>query len=92
MRLEQMFGDSASVFMGESVFLVHLKIKCNMTGAELREKARNRGLSVFASSGKEEEGYAHIALSCCEVPMTKFPDAVALLKDIVNDAFSLNNL
>lgn len=82
-QLEQTFGESASVFMGESVFLVHLKVKCNMTGAELREKARNHGLSVFASSGKEEEGYAHIALSCCEVPMAEFPDAVALLKELV---------
>ena len=60
-----------------------MKVKCNMTGADLREKARSRGLSVFASSGKEEDGYAHIALSCCEVPMTEFPDAVALLKEII---------
>lgn len=84
-QLEQVFGKSATVSMGESVFLVHLKVKCNITGIKLRDKAQSRGLMVFASNGNEEAGYAHIALSCCEVPVTEFPDAVALLKDIVNE-------
>ena len=54
-----------------------------MSGTQLRDKAQSRGLSVFAFGGKEEEGCAHIALSCCEVPITDFPDAAALLRELV---------
>lgn len=82
-ELERAFGKSASIYMGESVFLVHLKVKCQINGAQLRNKAQSCGLSVFAFEGKEEKGYAHIALSCCEVPITEFPNAVALLKKLV---------
>ncbi|NDO49191.1 PLP-dependent aminotransferase family protein [Lachnospiraceae bacterium MD335] len=82
-ELEHAFEKEASVYMGESVFLVHLKIQCRMNSMQLRDKAQSRGLSVFAFGGKEEKGFAHIALSCCEVPITEFSDAVALLKEIV---------
>ncbi len=82
-ELERAFGRCASTYMGESVFLVHLKINCKMSGTQLRDKAQSRGLSVFAFGGKEEEGCAHIALSCCEVPITDFPDATALLRELV---------
>ncbi len=82
-ELERAFGRCASTYMGESVFLVHLKINCKMSGTQLRDKAQSRGLSVFAFGGKEEEGCAHIALSCCEVPITDFPDAAALLRELV---------
>lgn len=82
-QLEQAFGKSASVSMGESVFLVHLKLKCGMTATQLREKARTHGLLVFASNSNEHADYAHIALSCCEVPMAEFADAVGVLKRVV---------
>ena len=84
--LEHAFKKNAVVSLGESVFLVHLKVKCSMTGAQLREKALRHGLSVFAFSGKEETGYAHIALSCCEVSTAEFPNAVALLKELVKNS------
>lgn len=94
-ELERTFGDNASIYMGESVFLVHLKVKCQMNSKQLCEKAQRHGLSVFAFGGKEEKGYAqighaqsgyaHIALSCCEVPITEFPNAVALLKKLVEE-------
>lgn len=81
--LEKAFGSQAQIYMGESVFLVHLKIKCSLSSDELREKAAEKGILVFAihKAGKKNEGYAHIALSCCEVPVEKFPDAVKLMKD-----------
>ncbi len=84
--LEQEFKKNAVVSLGESVFLVHIKVKCGMTGVQLREKALQHGLSVFAFGGKEETGYAHIALSCCEVPTAEFPNAVALLKELVKNS------
>lgn len=82
--LEKSFGKTAEISMGESVFLVHLKIKCGMSGLELKEKAKKRGMLVFASENNSLN-YAHIALSCCEVSMEEFPAAVALLKDIIYD-------
>lgn len=79
--LEEAFGARAEVYMGESVFLVHLKIKCGMDSDALHAKAAEHGLLVFPIHRveKRSEGYAHIALSCCEVPVEKFPDAVKIL-------------
>ena len=83
--LEEAFGPQAKVYMGESVFLVHLKIKCSLTSDALRDRAAENGILVFSihKAGKKNEGYAHIALSCCEVPVEKFPDAVELLKKCI---------
>ena len=47
----------------------------------IKEKAAKKGILVFASP-KETKEYAHIALSCCEVPTTDFHDAAILLHDI----------
>ena len=82
--LEKTFGSHAEVYMGESVFLVHLKIKCALTSDELCEKAAKNGVLVFPfhKDKKENDGFAHIALSCCEVPVEKFPDAVKRLYEI----------
>ena len=80
-ELEQTFGDQAFVTMGESVTLVHLHIKSTLTNQEFKEKASKKGILVFASP-KETKEYAHIALSCCEVPTTDFHDAAILLHDI----------
>ncbi len=79
--LEEAFGARAEVYMGESVFLVHLKIKCGMDSDALHAKAAEHGLLVFPIHRveKRSEGYAHIALSCCEVPVERFPDAVKIL-------------
>lgn len=79
--LEEALGTRAEVYMGESVFLVHLKIKCALTSDELRDKAAANGLLVFPihKGSKKNDGSAHIALSCCEVPVEQFPDAVKLL-------------
>lgn len=77
-ELEQAFGDKAEVSMGESVTLVHLKIKSPLSNQELKIRAQKEGILVFASP-KETKEYAHIALSCCEVPTEEFPKAVALL-------------
>jgi len=84
--LEEAFGPQAEIYMGESVFLVHLKIKCALTSDELREKAAENGILVFSihKSGKKNDSYAHIALSCCEVPVEKFPDAVKILKELIS--------
>ena len=79
--LEKAFGHDAEVYLGESVFMVHLKLKCGMTGSELREKAKQNGILVFSIN--DSENIAHIALSCCEVPLNKLSDAVELLKQIV---------
>lgn len=80
-ELEKAFGNKAVVSMGESVFLVHVKIKSNLTNQEFREKAKHAGILVFASP-KETKEYAHIALSCSEVPVEEFPKAVELLRKI----------
>lgn len=87
--LEDTFKDKAQVFLGESVSLVHLRLQCKMTGAELCERAKEKGLLVFHKPSDESaaetpggtDGYAHIALSCCEVPAERFPDAVRLLAE-----------
>jgi len=85
--LEETFGAQAQVYMGESVFLVHLKLKCDLTSDELCERAAANGILVFPihKTGKKNESYAHIALSCCEVPVEKFPDAVRLIQKILPD-------
>lgn len=80
-ELEQTFSDQAFVTMGESVTLVHLHIKSTLTNQQFKEKAAKKGILVFASP-KETKEYAHIALSCCEVPTTDFHDAAILLHDI----------
>lgn len=46
--LEKTFGSHAEVYMGESVFLVHLKIKCALTSDELCDKAAANGILVFS--------------------------------------------
>lgn len=82
--LEKTFGSRAEVYMGESVFLVHLKIKCALTSDELCDKAAANGILVFSfhKGQKKNDSFPHIALSCCEVPVEKFPDAVKLLYEI----------
>lgn len=85
--LEETFGTQAQVYMGESVFLVHLKLKCSLTSDELCKRAAANGILVFPihKTGKKNESYAHIALSCCEVPVEKFPDAVKLIQKALSD-------
>jgi GntR family transcriptional regulator/MocR family aminotransferase len=84
--LEASLGHRAKVYMGESVFLVHLKIKCGMTSSELRDRLLTQGISVFAeeSKGKSGSEYAHIALSCCEVGLDKLEGAVREIVGVVN--------
>ena len=82
-ELEAAFENRAKVSMGESVFLVHLKLKSDMSNVEFRDKLQKKGILVFASP-KETKGYAHIALSCCELPMDEFPKAVALIKSVAD--------
>ena len=77
------FGSRAKISMGESVSIVHLKLKSNMTNIEFRDKLQKKGILVFASP-KETKGYAHIALSCCELPTTDFPKAVSLIKSVAD--------
>ena len=86
--LEETFGAQAQVYMGESVFLVHLKIKCSLTSDELCDRAAANGILVFPihKNNKKNEGYAHIALSCCEVPVEKFPEAVRLIQKTLSDS------
>ncbi len=80
-ELKASFGDDAVISLGESVFLVHMKIKSDLTNEELQSKAKAAGIRVFASP-KQEADYAHIALSCSEVPAEEYPKAVALLKEV----------
>lgn len=84
-QLEHTFGKEAQIYMGESVTLLHLRIKSSLTNQEFREKAAKKGILVFASP-KETKEYAHIALSCCEVPGADFPAAAALLYEAAYDA------
>jgi GntR family transcriptional regulator/MocR family aminotransferase len=85
--LEQAFGNKAKVYMGESVFLVHLRVKCGMTSMELKERLLQNGISVFASESKNQKqsDYAHIALSCCEVPLDKLEMAVERIAEAIKD-------
>ena len=82
-ELEAAFQNRATVSMGESVFLVHLKLKSDMTNVEFRDRLQKKGILVFASP-KETKGYAHIALSCCELPIEDFSKAVALIKSVAD--------
>jgi GntR family transcriptional regulator/MocR family aminotransferase len=83
--LEKAFGNRAKVYMGESVFLVHLRVRCGMSSMELKEKLLRHGISVFASESKSQKQseYAHIALSCCEVPLDKLEDAANKIVEVV---------
>ncbi len=85
--LEQTLGAQAQVYMGESVFLVHVRIKCSLSSDELCDRSAANGILVFPihKTGRKNEGYAHIALSCCEVPVEKFPEAVELLLKTLSD-------
>ena len=83
-ELKTAFGDDAVISLGESVFLVHLKIKSALSNSELQAKAKAAGIRVFASP-KQEKGYAHIALSCSEVPIDEYPNAVKLLKEVLKN-------
>jgi GntR family transcriptional regulator/MocR family aminotransferase len=85
--LEQAFGNKAKVYMGESVLLVHLRVKCGMTSMELKERLLQNGISVFASESKNQKqsDYAHIALSCCEVPLDKLEMAVERIAESVKN-------
>lgn len=80
-ELEKTFGSQIKVFMGESITLVHAKIKSSMTNEEFVESAKKKGILVFASP-TEEKGYINIALSCCEVPVHQFKDAISILYEI----------
>lgn len=82
-ELEAAFQNRATVSMGESVFLVHLKLRSDMTNVEFRDRLQKKGILVFASP-KETKGYAHIALSCCELPIEDFSKAVALIKSVAD--------
>ena len=82
-ELEAAFQNRATVSIGESVFLVHLKLKSDMTNVEFRDRLQKKGILVFASP-KETKGYAHIALSCCELPIEDFSKAVALIKSVAD--------
>ncbi len=81
-ELEQAFGESANVYMGESVSMVYLQVKSAFTNEELQQRAKQNGILVFASP-TETPGYANIALSCCEVPVEEFHNAALLLKEVV---------
>lgn len=91
--LEQAFGERAVVSMGESVFLVHLKVKARLSGTALLEQARRHGLKFFVSEGRHglskaaesPEHTVHITLSCCEVPVEEFPEAVRRLKEVIEE-------
>lgn len=80
-ELEKKYGNDIKVSMGESVTLVHARIKSSLTNQEFVECAKKKGILVFAAP-TTEKGYVHIALSCCEVPIHQFPDAVSLLYEI----------
>ncbi len=80
--LEQAFGNSAEITMGESVFMVQLRVKTRLTGSRIKELCQKRGMLIFAADD-DNSGYAHLALSCCEVSADKFPDAVIVLKEVV---------
>lgn len=83
MLLEEAFGEQAKVYMGESVFLVHLRLRCPLSSDALCQALAKRGLLVFPihKSSAVNDGTAHIALSCCEVSAERFADAVTLLKE-----------
>lgn len=92
--LAEALGENAVVSMGESVFLVHLRVPCSLTEKELDERARRCGLRFFIARDKpalpgeadgKEKRTVHIALSCCEVPAEEFPEAVRRLKEVLDD-------
>ena len=80
-ELEQAFGKNASISTGESVSMVHVKLKSNLSNQEFCKKALQYGIKLIPSYIEEKE-YAQIALSTCEVPSHKFSEAVSLLKQI----------
>ena len=52
--LEEAFGENAVVFMGESVFMVHIKLNCGLTSQELQKKAQENGILVFSCAPQAE--------------------------------------
>ena len=82
-ELEAAFGNRAKISMGESVSMVHLKLRSNMSNTEFRDRLQKKGILVFASP-QETKGYTHVALSCCELPLDDFPNAVSLIKSVAD--------
>ena len=83
-EIEAAFGDSAQCFIGESISLLHVKFNCDMTNQEFVACANKKGMHLFASP-VEEKGVVNVAFSTCKVPVEQFPQAVAFLKELVQN-------
>lgn len=78
LELETVFGDNATVSLDDSVFLVHLKMKSNMSTNEFVEAAASHGILVFPAPS-EDKNTVHIALSCSEIPMEEYHEACRIM-------------
>lgn len=84
--LEREFGKNADIFMGESVFLVHMRIKCGMDTDTLFKRLKDNGILVFACGDRNKRGadeYAHIAFSCSEVPTGELENAALMIRKCI---------
>lgn len=80
-ELEKVFGSDAVISTSESVNMTYVKLKCSLSNEQFYSLALKEGVKLIPSYIKEN-GYVHIALSSCEVPVSKFNDAVKILKKI----------
>lgn len=78
-ELQTCFLDLADVSLGESVFLVHIKLNMNISSKEAIEKAKKFGILLFQASD-DNSSPANLVLSCSEVNQESFSDACHLLK------------
>lgn len=80
-ELERVFQEDAVISVGESVSMVYVSLKSSLSNQEFCARALQHGIKLLPSY-KEEKGFAQIALSTCEVPSHRFPEAVSLLWEI----------
>ncbi len=80
-EFQSIFKDRATCEIGESITILNVRIKSDFSNTEFATKAKALGILVFPSSN-EENGFANIALSSCEVPADSFSKAVELLSTI----------
>lgn len=80
---EDIFGTDAECTVGESISILHVKLRCKLTNEEFVSLAYQHGIKVFPSP-LEENDFVNIALSSCEVPIEQFRNAIILLKNLTN--------
>ena len=78
--VRETFGQDCQIQTGAAGTSLALTLPCSLTGSELTDRARNRGLGleVLRENGAE----VTLVLSCSSIPSKDFLPACQLLKEV----------